>query len=323
MRLHDNPELFSDAIQAASLPPEEGGLGIKAVFIEKDYWICRSLALMSENDKENRAIFKGGTSLTKAYGIGNRFSEDIDIAISEAWTLSGNQLKMLIKRTAQNMTAGLKEIDMPGLTSKGSHYHKVYYSYPRVFESISNGTINAGQILIEINSFANPYPFQKCKITSFLTEFFQKTGNDNLILEYDMQPFYVNVLDRRRTLTEKIVSLLRYSLADNYISELKAKIRHFYDLYFLINDKETQEYLDSVSFNNDLKNLFTQDQQRFTKPDGWQHKKIKESPILTDLHSVWSQLDSIYSNELPDLAYKEIPSAEQIEKAIRKLLSYI
>ena len=45
-------------------------------------------------------IFKGGTSLTKAYGIGSRFSEDIDIAISEAWTLSGNQLKMLIKRTA-------------------------------------------------------------------------------------------------------------------------------------------------------------------------------------------------------------------------------
>lgn len=68
---------------------------------------------MADNDKENRAIFKGGTSLTKAYGIGNRFSEDIDIAISEAWTLSGNQLKMLIKRTARNMTAGLKEIDMP------------------------------------------------------------------------------------------------------------------------------------------------------------------------------------------------------------------
>ena len=55
---------------------------------------------MAANDKDDRAIFKGGTSLTKAYGIGSRFSEDIDIAISEAWMLSGNQLKMLIKRTA-------------------------------------------------------------------------------------------------------------------------------------------------------------------------------------------------------------------------------
>ena len=68
-----------------------------SIFIEKDYWICRSLSLMAANDNDNRAIFKGGTSLTKAYGIGSRFSEDIDIAISEAWTLSGNQLKMLIK----------------------------------------------------------------------------------------------------------------------------------------------------------------------------------------------------------------------------------
>lgn len=100
MRLHENRDLFSDALQAASQPVEDGGLGIKSIFIEKDYWICRSLSLMAANDKNNRAIFKGGTSLTKAYGIGSRFSEDIDIAISEAWTLSGNQLKMLIKRTA-------------------------------------------------------------------------------------------------------------------------------------------------------------------------------------------------------------------------------
>ena len=84
MRLHENWELFSDALQAASQPEEDGGLGIKSIFIEKDYWICRSLSLMAANDKDNRAIFKGGTSLTKAYGIGCRFSEDIDIAISEA-----------------------------------------------------------------------------------------------------------------------------------------------------------------------------------------------------------------------------------------------
>lgn len=45
----------------------------------------------------------------------------------------------------------------------------------------------------------NPYPFQKCRLKSFLTEFFQKTGNEDLIEEYDMQPFEVNVLDRRRT----------------------------------------------------------------------------------------------------------------------------
>ena len=159
MRLHEDRELFSDALQAASQSVEDGGLGIKSIFIEKDYWICRSLSLMSANDKDNRAIFKGGTSLTKAYGIGSRFSEDIDIAISEAWTLSGNQLKMLIKRTAKSMTEGLREMDLPGFTSKGSHYHKAYYSYPRAIDTLQVGAIKAGQLLVEINSFANPYPF--------------------------------------------------------------------------------------------------------------------------------------------------------------------
>lgn len=212
MRLHENRELFSDALQAASQPVEDGGLGIKSIFIEKDYWICRSLALMAANDKGNRAIFKGGTSLTKAYGIGSRFSEDIDIAISEAWTLSGNQLKMLIKRTAKSMTEGLQEMEMLGFTSKGSHYYKAYYSYPRAINTLQVGAIKAGQLLVEINSFANPYPFQKCRLQSFLTEFLQKTGNEKLIEEYDMQPFEVNVLDRRRTLTEKLVSLIRCSL---------------------------------------------------------------------------------------------------------------
>lgn len=155
MRLHENWELFSDALQAASQPVEDGGLGIKSIFIEKDYWICRSLSLMAANDKDDRAIFKGGTSLTKAYGIGSRFSEVIDIAISEAWMLSGNQLKMLIKRTAKSMTEGLQEMNMPGFTSKGSHYHKAYYSYPRAIDTLQIGAIKAGQLLVEINSFAN------------------------------------------------------------------------------------------------------------------------------------------------------------------------
>lgn len=35
MRLHENWELFSDALQAASQPVEDGGLGIKSIFIEK------------------------------------------------------------------------------------------------------------------------------------------------------------------------------------------------------------------------------------------------------------------------------------------------
>lgn len=323
MRLHENKELFSDAIQAASRSKKDGGLGIKSIFIEKDYWICRSLSLMAENDLDNHAIFKGGTSLTKAYGIGSRFSEDIDIAISESCALSGNQLKNLIKKTSQTMTKGLEELVIPGVTSKGSHYHKAFYSYPRAVDIQQMGAIKAGQLLVEINSFANPYPFQKCFLQSFLTEFLLRSGNEDIINEYNMQPFEVNVLDRRTTFTEKTVSLFRCSLANDYITQLTSKIRHFYDLHYLLQDQEILDYLGSGSFQIDFKNLFEKDQQRFDKPDGWKNKHIIDSPLIMDLHTVWKSLHSVYLRELPDLAYKDIPSVDDVEVSIKRLINFI
>ena len=323
MKLHENKQLFADAINAASRPKSEGGLGIKSIFIEKDYWICRSLKLMAEGDKEGKAVFKGGTSLSKAYGIGARFSEDIDVAIAEAWTLSGNQLKNLIRRIAKNMTADLDEIYIPGITSKGSHYHKAFYAYPKAVATEQVGAIKAGQILVEINSFANPYPSQKRTLSCFLTDFIVQSGNEGLIEEYEMQPFEVTVLDKRRTLTEKLVSLLRCSLADNPMPELLAKIRHFYDLYFLLHDSETHTYLQSEDFKADLKALFDHDQQEFEKPDGWQGKTMGDSPLLTDFHEVWNNLQSLYLRELPDLAYQEIPSTTEIEDSLITILSTI
>ena len=138
-----------------------------------------------------------------------------------------------------------------------------------------------------------------------------------------MQPFEVNVLDKRRTLTEKLVSLLRCSLADSYLPELTAKIRHFYDLHFLLNDAETQDYLKSDAFKSDFNNLFAQDQQRFDKPEGWQSKNIIDSPIITDLHSTWSALSNVYARDLPNLAYKEIPTIKSIENSMEQLISYL
>ena len=114
MNFHENKKLFTDAVLAAA-----EYLDIHPVYIEKDYWITRSLKLMMQNPNADKAIFKGGTSLSKAHKIGNRFSEDIDIAIANADTLTGNQLKMLLKKIAKEMTSGLKEVPTEGVTSKG------------------------------------------------------------------------------------------------------------------------------------------------------------------------------------------------------------
>ncbi|MCI7090337.1 MAG: hypothetical protein MR960_11170 [Prevotella sp.] len=65
MKLHENEQLFADAINAASRKITEGGLGIKSIFIEKDYWICRSLKMMAEGDKDGKAVFKGAPVFRK------------------------------------------------------------------------------------------------------------------------------------------------------------------------------------------------------------------------------------------------------------------
>lgn len=91
----------------------------------------------------------------------------------------------------------------------------------------------------------------------------------------------------------------------------------------LLNDVETQAYLKSDAFKSDFNSLFVQDQQRFDKPEGWQNKDVTDSPIIRDLHSVWSTLSNVYSRELPDLAYKEIPTVESIENSMEQLFSYL
>jgi hypothetical protein len=58
-------------------------LGTPEANIEKDFWVCWTLdVLFNRLDEGNpRLLFKGGTSLSKAYGLISRFSEDIDITV--------------------------------------------------------------------------------------------------------------------------------------------------------------------------------------------------------------------------------------------------
>ena len=58
-------------------------LGAPVGNVEKDFWVCWTLnALYGERPAGGpRLLFKGGTSLSKAYGLIERFSEDIDITV--------------------------------------------------------------------------------------------------------------------------------------------------------------------------------------------------------------------------------------------------
>lgn len=56
--------------------------GLRPDIVEKDFWVCFMLNHLFHNCKYKTAfVFKGGTSLSKAYHVIERFSEDIDIIL--------------------------------------------------------------------------------------------------------------------------------------------------------------------------------------------------------------------------------------------------
>ena len=316
MILHTDIERFSTLINFAAdhfqIPP---------AFIEKDYWITRTLQRISQNPNAEKVVFKGGTSLSKAYRLTNRFSEDIDVAVIDADSFSGNQLKMLIKRLAKDMANGLEEKVIQGVTSKGSRFYKAIYAYPNM-TGLTASSVKAGQLLIEINTYANPYPYVKQEMSSLITDYLTSIGRQDLIEEYQLKSFTVNVLDKRQTMIEKLVSLIRFSFSEDPTVALAAKIRHFYDLYYLVNDSECEKYIHSADFQNDLKELFFHDQQEFDEPQGWQTKTIAESPLVNEFPVLWAGLRLTYRSELLTLAFSEIPDEQSIADSFMKIMRY-
>lgn len=319
MKLHQDRALFAELIHRASRPVDQGGLGINAAFIEKDYWITRSLYLLSKSASSTCAVFKGGTSLSKIFHIGSRFSEDIDIAIIRNENMSDAGLKTMIRNTEKAMSDGLTHILKPGITSKGSRYRKTFYIYAQIPGLMPIGSVLSGQLLIEINSFANPFPYSQQKVSCFLKDYLLIMGYSDIIDEYDFADFAINTLDKRTTMTEKIISLIRFSLAKDPIPELLAKIRHFYDLYYLMQDTDCIEYVNSSNSRMNLTSLIEHDKSLFEKPDGWRIRSFSDSPLFSDWHSLWRELSPRYKSELPTLAYQAIPAIDDVQTSLGDL----
>src|SRR5580698_7890959 len=60
--------------------------GLSFVMVEKDFWVSWILAvLFAHPEFGGQLVFKGGTSLSKVFGVIERFSEDIDLSVSPAF----------------------------------------------------------------------------------------------------------------------------------------------------------------------------------------------------------------------------------------------
>ena len=318
MNLHENKRLFADAVLAAS---EQ--LGMSPVYVEKDYWVTRSLKFIAKSSIAGDVVLKGETSLSKGYKIGKRFSEDIDIAVCNSNITTGNRLKTLMKKIAKEMTFGMEETDLPGVTSKGSRYYKAIYTYPNVLGKAGSRAENIGQLMVKVNGFSNPRQYVSKDIECFIGVFLRTIGNKDIIENYGLEPFALNILDKRQTLIEKLAALVRFSFSDNYIYDIAARIRHFYDLHYLLQDEGCANYLQSKQFKVDFNSLLEHDRETFDKPDGWSTMDIKQSPLLSDFHTVWSSLKGTYLKELPAIAFSEIPSENEVAKSFEEIIKSI
>ena len=86
---------MTEPLRFLSLPAERRALAFEqaaatlaasSVMVEKDFWVCWLLGLLfTDAELAPQLVFKGGTSLSKVYGVIDRFSEDIDLSIAPAF----------------------------------------------------------------------------------------------------------------------------------------------------------------------------------------------------------------------------------------------
>lgn len=82
---------------------------LPAAAVEKDWWVVRTLDLIFQTEIAHYTVFKGGTSLSKAWNLIDRFSEDIDLALDRTFlgfnrSMTNSQLKKLRKHSFKFIT---------------------------------------------------------------------------------------------------------------------------------------------------------------------------------------------------------------------------
>lgn len=317
MKLHQDKEVFTQAILSTA-----EYFNIQEVFVDKDYWVTYVLKNLSQSKHKGTVVFKGGISLSKAYRLINRFSEDIDLAIIQAKGASGNAVKNLIKDVEAEITKGLNEIEIPGITSKSSKFRKTVFEYPRVVDGSDFGQAS-DKLLIEINSFANPHPHSEMPVQSMIADFLLQAGRKDAIESNHLKAFTINVLGLERTLTEKVLSLVRASYAENPMSELTARVRHIYDLHFILSKANMREFISGSGFKKIIQDVLTDDESNSQFQGEWTKKPLHESLFFSDWGTVWKQLQPVYENKFKTLVFSDLPDTKAIDESMKLIIKNI
>lgn len=316
MKLHEDPEILSELVAATA---EQ--IGLPEVYIEKDYWVTKALKHLSESDLYEDVVFKGGTSLSKAYRIIDRFSEDIDLAIFSN-DRTNNQIKRTLRKVESIAASGLShKEDDPRLT-KGSTYRKTVYAYPRQSDNRDFGQASP-ELLIEVNCFTNPEPFEERTLQSYIAEVLSKSERDDLISRYALEPFTIRVLSVKRTLIEKVLGIVKDSYDTDPVSQLSNRIRHLYDITMILRANEMLEFLGSEDFSKLLADCIKDECDLFPDRTHLFEKPLQEAPIFNKFTEWKPSLTTTYEGTFKDLVYGDKPDMNEIHQALTKIRSHL
>lgn len=220
-------------------------------FVEKDYWVVEllrsvtaplALEPVGSTPCSAQIMFKGGTSLSKAYKLISRFSEDVDILVHiEGYgtqARDGRVLKPLCERARVDL--GLSADQAQRVSSETGKHRDIDYLYPRRIESAA---LRPG-VRLEMGTRGGTMPgVQVRQVRSFIAEHLARTGATETFDE--LAPVEVHVIAPVRTLAEKLALLHRAGCdaVRGNAKRLGEAGRHFYDVHCLLLDQTVRDSL--------------------------------------------------------------------------------
>ncbi|MDP3927868.1 MAG: nucleotidyl transferase AbiEii/AbiGii toxin family protein [Bacteroidota bacterium] len=268
-------------------------MGLPDAAIEKDWWVVRTLELVFASSIAPHTVFKGGTSLSKAWNLIDRFSEDIDLALDRKLLgfdksdaeMNGSQVRKLREASSKFISkkyfpelsdmfqnAGLKvDIKLREIKTEDQDPLIIEIYYPSLTEPIS---YLQPKILVEVGSRSLIEPFDNRSFTSMVGE------------KYKGRPFAdanINIpsVNPQRTFLEKIFLLHEEFQLPAEKIKVERKSRHLYDIEKLMDT----EYAIAALSNHELYQTIVQHRAKLTPLRGINyanHTPDKINPIPPD-----------------------------------------
>ena len=261
--------------------------------VEKD--TIQSMILLKLSKSEEPFVFKGGTSLSKAYGLIDRFSEDIDLSMNRKPTESEKRkTKTIITEIADEM--GLVLMNPEDIQSRHS-YNKYVFEYESLFSEIPL------ELIIETSFYQAVYPVETHTVSSFVGRFCKERSIE-LPIPFDAAFVDMQVQSLERTFIDKVFAICDYRLQDMQDRDS----RHLYDIAKLLPQIEITKELE------DLINEVREDRmQSKNNPSAQPEHNIPEM-LKEIISSRFYEAD--YNNVTKKLLYEDVSYEEAISNGI-------